>query len=478
MKMLIGGQKKDSGNNKVLKIINPATQELLDTVPNSSEEDLELALNYAVKGKKEWGETPLYKRSKILLAFAEKVREHKEELSELLSKETGKTIKEAVTEINAVQHIFRNFIEQANHLYGITIPDSQPGGEKDIIFTRREPLGVIVCIIPFNFPASTYAYKVAPALAMGNSVIVKPPSDNPMTLIRMTELLLECGVPANAVQVVTGSGSMVGKYLVESNKTDAVSLTGSTSVGVETAKSAAANLHHVFLELGGNDAMIIFEDGDIDLAVKDAVMARTTNAGQICIASKRFIVQNSIKDKFIKLLMEKLDNLNVGDPLDPKSDMGCLINEDAANNVKKQLELTIQQGAKCIYGGNIINKTFFQPTILDGVTPEMDIAKDMEVFGPVFPIIGFDTEEEAIDIHNSTIYGLNGGIITNDINKAMRIADKLECGEVVLNGSGRYRHPDIAFGGYKMSGLGREGVSTTLEELTQIKTIVMKGILN
>lgn len=478
MKMLIGGQEKDAHDNKTINIINPATQELMDTVPAASEEDLDSALEHSSKGKKIWRETPLHERSKILLKFSEKIGECKEELSELLCRETGKAIKEARAEINLVPNIFRSFIEGANHLYGITIPDSQPGGENDVIFTRREPLGTVICIIPFNFPASTYAYKVAPALAVGNSVIIKPPSDNPLTLIRMTELLLECGVPGDAAQIVTGNGSVVGKHLVGSPKADAVSLTGSTAVGIETAKTAAANLHHVFLELGGNDAMIIFEDADIELAVANAVMARTTNAGQICIATKRFIVQNSIKDAFTKLLIEKLSKLKIGDPLDPKSDMGCLINENAADKVKGQIELTVRQGARCIYGGNIFNKTFFEPAVLDGVTSEMDIAKDMEVFGPVFPIIGFDTGEEAVAIHNSSVYGLNGGIMTRDISKALKIANKLECGGVVINGTGRYRHPDIAFGGYKMSGLGREGVSATLEELTQVKTIILKGILS
>lgn len=477
MKILIGGHKKDSVSGESINIINPATQQIIDTVPDSSAQDADIVLEHATIGKRIWGETPLHKRSAILLSHAEKINLHKEELAELLCRETGKTIKEARTEIGTAINVFKSFVEGANHLYGITLPDSQPGGENDIIFTRREPLGVIVCVIPFNFPASTYAYKVAPALAVGNSVIIKPPSDNPLTLIRMTELLLECGVPGDAAQIITGSGAVVGNYLVSSPKIDAVSLTGSTSVGILTLKAAASNLKRVFLELGGNDAMIIFDDGDIDLAVTNSVMARTTNAGQICIATKRLIVQNTIKDEFTKLLVKKLKGLTVGDPLDPKSDMGCLINEKEANKVKSQVDLTIEQGAKCIYGGNIFNKTFFEPTVLTEVTPEMDIAKDMEVFGPVFPIIGFDTAEEAIEIHNSTSYGLNGGIISNDISKAMKAASRLECGSVVLNGTGRYRHPDIAFGGYKMSGLGREGVSTTLEELTQVKTIVMKGIL-
>ena len=477
MKMLIGGQKRESLDGKVINIFNPANGELIDTVPDSSSNDLDLLLEHSLKGKKIWGGTPLHERSKILLNFIDKVSLHIDELAELLCKETGKNIKEARLEVGLVPVIFRRFLEAANHMYGITLPDSQPGGEKDVIFTRREALGTILCIIPFNFPASTYAYKVAPALATGNSVIVKPPSDNPLTLIRLTELLVESGVPGDALQIATGSGSVVGKYLVASPHIDGVSLTGSTAVGIETAKQAAANLHHVFLELGGNDAMIVYGDGDISLAVQEATMARTTNCGQICIATKRFIVQNSVKDEFIKQLVTKLKSLKIGDPMDSSCDMGCLINEAAAVKVKEQVDHTLNQGAKCVLGGNIINKAFFEPTVLDNVSADMDIARDMEVFGPVFPVIGFDTLEEAVEIHNASVYGLNGGIITKDTSKAMKTAYQLECGTVVLNGNGRYRHPDIAFGGYKMSGIGREGVSSTLEELTQVKTIVMKGIL-
>lgn len=477
MKMLIGGQKKDSPGGRTIDILNPATQKLIDTVPDSSIEDLDLALKHSLNGKKIWGGTPLHERSKILLKFIDKISEHVDELAELLCKETGKPIKEAKAEVGLVPVIFRRFLEGANHLYGITLPDNQQGGENDIIYTRREPLGTVVCIIPFNFPASTYAYKVAPALSTGNSVIVKPPSDNPLTLIKITELLAECGVPGDALQIVTGSGSVVGKYLVGSSEIDAVSLTGSTAVGIETAKQAAANLHRVFLELGGNDAMIIYEDADMELALQNAIMARTTNSGQICIATKRFIVQNSIRENFTKQLVERLKKLKIGDPINPESEMGCLINEKAALEVKRQVEYTVGQGAKCLCGGNIINRTFFEPTVLTDVTPDMDIAKDMEVFGPVFPVIGFDTMDEAIEIHNSSVYGLNGGIMTHDISKALKTAYRIECGSVVLNGTGRYRHPDIAFGGYKMSGIGREGVSATLEELTQVKTIIMKGIL-
>ena len=477
MKMFIGGQQTDAADQKVIEIINPATFEVIDTVPNANIEDLECSLNYAQEGKCEWSNTPLYKRSNILLKYVAKVNEHSEELAEILCKETGKTIKNSLQEIKSIAGIITSFVERANHLYGISMPDNFIGTENDVVFTRREPLGVVLCVIPFNYPASTFAYKVAPALAVGNAVIIKPPSDNPLTIMRLTELLIEAGVPGNAAQVVTGSGSKVGKYLVGSHKIDAVSLTGSTDVGIDTAKAAAQNLHKLHLELGGNDAIIICEDADIDLAVKEVIASRITNAGQICIATKRIIIQKTIKEDFTKKLIDKISNLKVGDPLDPSTDIGCLINEKAAIEVENQVNHTIKQGAKCIYGGKRFSRTFFEPTILTEITSDMDVAKDMEIFGPVFSIIEFDDIDEAINIHNSTRYGLNGGIMTRDISKAMKTAVKLQCGEVVINGAGYYRNPAIAFGGYKMSGIGREGASATLEELTQVKTIIMKRIL-
>lgn len=478
MKMIIGGQKKDAQNGAVMDIFNPANGQLVDTVPQATLEDVASALEHALTGKKVWRNTPLHERAEILLKFAAKVSEEKEALAQLLCEEMGKPIKEARMEIGAVVNVFKSFVSGANHLYGITLPDNNPGAENDVIFTKREPLGVVACIIPFNFPASTFAYKVAPALIVGNAVITKPPSDNPLTLIRLTELLLEAGVPSDVIQIVTGSGSTVGNYLVNNPNINAISLTGSTAVGIQTLKTSADHMHRVFLELGGNDAVIILEDADIELAVNEAILSRTTNAGQICIATKRFIIHRSVKEAFVTRLVERLETLKIGNPADPETDMGCLINEKEAQKIKEQVEYTLAQGAKCVYGGKLFDKTFFEPTVLVDVTPEMDIAKDMEVFGPVFPIIEFDTIEEAIAIHNTSSYGLNGAIISQDMKAMMKIAEQLECGSVIFNGNTRYRHPHIAFGGYKMSGLGREGVTSTLEELTQVKTYIMKGILS
>lgn len=477
MQMIIGGQKADSANGKVSEIFNPATQELLDTVPVATNEDIERCLDIAQEGKKIWAETPLHERSRILLKYADVLESHKDELATLQSKEMGKPYSQCAFEVDVATMLFRGFVERAKHLYGETIPDCQPGTEKDILFTRREPLGVVGCILPFNYPTELFAHKVTPALVTGNAVVVKPSSDNPLIIIRLVELLIECGIPGSVAQVITGSGAMVGKAWGNSKKIDAISLTGSTEAGINVIKDSAANLHRITLELGGNDPMIIFADGDLDLAVNEAFSGRIWNTGQTCCACKRFLVQKSIVEDFANKLKARLEKTVKGDILNPQTEIGCLINENAAKTVEEQVSHTVQQGAKCFYGGQRYNKTFFEPTILLDVTPEMDVAKDLEIFGPVFPIIAFETAEDAITIANNTKYGLCAGVITSDINKGLKTMSKINTGTVVINGSGFYRQLDHQFGGYKMSGIGREGISCTLEEMTQVKTYVLKGIL-
>lgn len=475
--MIIKGKKQTAKRGKEIQILNPATGELLDTVPEADEEDIDEIITIANEGKNIWADTPLHQRSEILRRFIEIVTDQKQELAVLLSKETGKIVRESLAEVDTLIRVFRGYIEKANHFYGKTMPDCQPGFEKDIIFTKREPLGVMVLIIPFNYPIDLFSHKAAPALITGNAIIVKPSSENPLAIGKLVECLLEAGVPDTAVQLITGRGAVVGKYLVSNEGIDGVSLTGSTYAGVEIAKNCAEHLHRFFLELGGNDGLIVFEDADVDLAVKEAIHSRISNAGQTCCASKRFIVQNSIVDEFTTKLIEELKTIQIGNPLDPKTDMGCLISKRAALEVKDQVDDTIKQNARCLYGGNIISGAFFEPTVLGGVSPEMDIAKDLEIFGPVFPIISFAAEEEAIQIVNNSMYGLMGGVITQDINRGIRVASKMKSGGIVINGAGNYRPLEIPFGGYKMSGLGREGISYTLEEMTQVKSYILKKIL-
>jgi len=473
--MIIGGEKITPKDGREIKVLNPATQELIDTVPDATQEEIDLCLENAQKGKKEWGLMPLYERTAILKKCAEALMAHKEELATLLCKETGKPIFQAEIDIDDTVGKLIGHAERANHLYTEVISNSQPGTENDIVFTRREPWGVVVCIVPYNYPLILGMQKIAPALAAGNAVIAKPSSENPLALIRMVELMLECGVPANAFQVVTGRGSTVGKWLIQTSKIDAVSLTGSTKTGVDIAQYSAPYLHSVHLELGGNDAMVIFDDADLNVVINEA-MTRTWNAGQTCMAPKRFIVQKGIKEAFVEGLVGALKSIAIGNPLDRDTYMGCLISEGAAITVEEQVNRTIQQGAKCIYGGKR-NGAFFEPTVLVDVLPEMDIAKDEEVFGPVFPIIEFSTEEEAVNIANNTIYGLSGSVFSTDIAKALKTASAMESGSIVINGSGFYINSEYPFGGYKMSGLGREGICCGVEEMTQIKTYALKSIL-
>ncbi|MCI8660125.1 MAG: aldehyde dehydrogenase [Lachnospiraceae bacterium] len=477
MQMIINGKRTDSSDGKTMNVYNPATNQVIDTVPVATKEDVDYAVDCAVAGQKIWGSVPLYKRGPIVEKYVELVKAHKEELARMESEEVGKTIPEAANEINNVIAFFTGFLEKAKHEYEESYPvGMEPNTEERMQIVIREPVGVIACIIPYNFPVSLFTHKVAPALVAGNSVVVKPASDCPRTLIRLCELLVEAGFPDGTVNIVTGKGSEVGAWLVGNGKLGSVSLTGSTAVGAKIAALAGQNITPVTLELGGNDPFIVCDDADVDMAVHEAVLGRLVNAGQICVASKRFIIHNSVKEEFISKLVEKVSAYVIGDPSDPKTQMGCLINEEAAKKVDRQVKRCVDQGARLLYGGER-NGAFYTPTVLVDVTKEMDIMRDEEVFGPVFPIIGFDTVEEAIEIANNTMYGLSSGVCSRDIGKAIKIARRIEAGTVVINGGGRLRSREMPFGGRKKSGIGAEGVSCTLREVTAPKNIILKNIL-
>lgn len=476
MKMLFRGILTDAKDEKTIDVVNPATGEFIDTIPNATEDDLKLCVDIALEGKKIWRWTPLHERSMLVNKYADAILEHREELSELLSRELGKPITESEGEVDVTAYIIKCFVERARHIYGNVLPDNEAGQDQNLIFTKKEPLGVIATIIPFNYPLGLLAFKIAPALVMGNAVIVKPASSTPLSCLRMVEIAVEAGIPPEVVQSVTGSGSTVGRWLSQNPNINAISCTGGTEVGIDILKNAASTMKRVFVELGGNDALIICHDADLDVAVAESIIGRLTNNGQICSGSKRYIVHNSVKDAFAEKLIERLRKVKIGDPMARDTEVGCLASEKNAAEVIRQVELTISQGAKCLYGGNKIKTSFVEPTVLMDVTTQMDVGLDMEIFGPVFPIIGFDDINDAIRIANSSKYGLQGGVITENPSLGLYVAERLECGAVVVNGTGHWRHIDQPFGGYKMSGIGREGVSETLEEMCQTKTYVMKNI--
>ena len=467
-----------SQQREPISVINPANGALIDTIPDMVEEDVDLAVATARAAFPDWARRSQWQRSGLIEKFLLLVEAEKEDLARLLSDETGKPMAEAIGETGACLLITKGYCERANHMYGNCLPrgDEVLGNINDVVFTRREPIGVFGCVIPFNFPLAMFAHKVIPALVVGNTIVLKPPSDCPLTLLRLVHCLYRAGVPEVTVQVVTGRGSgAAGNYLASHPGLNAISMTGSEKVGTAIYQKAAANLTRVFLELGANDAFIVLNDADLDLAVQEALASRLLFAGQVCCGSKRFLVQRGCLSAFLEKLEVALHQVKMGDPKAPDTTMGCLISEKAAREVEEQVAHTIRQGAVCLYGGHR-HGAFFEPTILTGITSEMDVATDMEIFGPVFSVIPVASPQEAVDIANSSRYGLSGAVFSSNVALALSVAQQLETATVAINGGTDCRTPELAFGGYKKSGIGREGISRTLDEMTQEKNFVMKGV--
>ena len=476
MKMLIGGKERDSSDGLTVDNINPATGEVIDKTPFATADDVEETIANAVEGQREWAAIPFHKRMEILERFVALIQENEQRIAETMSEEGGKPIYQALGEVGRVKDAFRLYMAEARTMYGKSIPlNSEPRGLGDVCFTVYEPLGVIAAICAFNFPGVLFSHKAAAALCAGNSVIIKPATDTPRATMMMTKLLLEAGVPGNAAQCITGSGAIVGDMLVEDKRVAGVTLTGSTRVGVSVAKRCAEQLKPYSLELGGNDPLVIMDDTPVDEAVEQAIGGRIANAGQICCSSKRFIVQNSIKDEFTKKLADRLSKMRLGDPLDKYTEVGPVINEKAANTIVEQIWRAVDQGAKVVCGGNRYG-CFVTPTVLADVPKDSDVATNEEIFGPVFPVIGFDTVEEAIEIANNSCYGLSSGILTKNTKTGMRFALGVDAGGVVVGGNGNYRLTQQPFNGHKMSGVGSEGTMYTLHEMVKVKTIVLKNV--
>lgn len=473
--MLIDGQWTSSSSGATKPSANPATGEVLGSAPVATRDDVERALDAARAGQKEWASLSQQRRGEILRHAADLFGERQEEIARSVTAEMGKPIGMARAEAAEIPALLRLAASAADVMAGETVIDqnAEGGSIGDLAFTKIEPLGVVACIGPFNFPVSTLTFKTAPALAVGNAVIIKAPSDVALTVLRYAEILNEAGFPRGAVQALSGSGADMGEWLVATDKIDAVSFTGSTNVGSKLVEYSAPYFHHMLLEMGGNDPLIITEDADLDAAVAQS-MCRMANAGQICCITKRFIVHNAIKDRYIQALAEAVGSIKVGDPADESSMMGCLVSERAAKEVISQVEETVAAGARLVCGGTR-EGAYVSPTVLD-CTREMPIASDLEVFGPVWAVVGFDSDEEAIEIANQSVYGLNGGVIAGTLERGISIASRIESGTVVCNGEGSFRNPKHAFGGYKRSGVGREGIADLMREFTQRKTLVVRGI--
>ena len=478
MKMIINGKQVDASDKSVMEIVNPYTGKVIDTVPNATEKDVDTAVKLAHKAFPAWAEVPLTQKVDLLKKFLDLVDTNKQDLAMTLCKETGKPITQALAEIGNIRIGFEGFMERAKHIYGEVIPFGQEAGnDKTLQFTLREPVGVVAAIIPFNFPCDLFDQKVAPSLLAGNTVVVKPPHQNPLTLIKLVDLLHQAGVPKNVIHVVTGEGPKSGNALASHPLVHKITFTGSTAVGVKTYMNAASHLAHISLELGGNDAFIVLNDADLDLAVEEMVWGRMYNNGQVCCASKRFLVHKDVVDKFVSKAKARLNKLVVGDPTKKNTEMSCLVTEAAAKTVEQQIKNVVAQGGKLVCGGKR-KGAYIPPTIITNIPKTADVAKDDEIFGPVVSVIPFSTVKEAIQIANASNYGLCGCVFTQNIKTAFNVVKQLECGGTVINGASFFRSFEMPFGGYKFSGIGTEGVMSTFNEVTKIKTITLKNILN
>jgi lactaldehyde dehydrogenase len=478
MKMLIDSEWVEASDKNWQDIRNPGTGEVIDKIPLATLQDAEKALKAAQKGKEAMGRLPAHKRSAILFHIAESIEAKKAKLSELLARENGKPIQQTREEIAAAIRIYRGFAEEAKRILGRVVPmDAVPGQERHLAFTIRQPLGVVAAIIPFNYPVELCAHKDGAALAAGNAVIVKPPMDCPLTLLEIANLMEEAGLPKSAHQVITGPGRLIGEFLASSQGIQMITVTGSTEVGIKISQLAARNLKKVHLELGGNDATIICADADLEKAAEAVVLGRLARGnGQICCAVKRILVDAQVYNSFAEILTKKAKVLKVGDQLNEDTDVGPLINEEASKKVEMAIIDAVKAGAKLRTGGNR-NNAFIEPTVLTDVPPNVELFRE-ETFGPVAPLVAFKDIDEAIEMANDTIYGLQAAIFTQDISRAFDIAYRLEAGGVIINWSSAIRVESLPFGGIKMSGHGREGLLDTIDDMTEQKVILVHDALS
>jgi acyl-CoA reductase-like NAD-dependent aldehyde dehydrogenase len=478
MKMLIDGKWMEAADGKWHEVRNPGTGEVIDRVPLATLEDAQKALEAAQLGKEAMKKCPAHERSAILARIAKAMEDNKEALSVLLAQENGKPIQQTREEIVASIRIFQGFAEEAKRILGRTVPmDAVPGQERHFAVTIRQPLGVVAAIVPFNYPVELYAHKAAPALAAGNAVITKPPSDCPLTLLKLAELMEEAGLPRAAHQVITGPGALIGDFLARSTGIQMVTITGSTPVGIRISELAAKHLKKVHLELGGNDATIICADADLEKGAEAVVLGRLARGnGQICCAVKRIFVESSVYDQFADLLTKKAKSLKLGDQMEEDTDVGPLTSEAAAEQVEALIQDAVKSGAMLRTGGGRTG-AFVEPTVLTDVPIEVELFRE-ETFGPVAPLVAFNDIDEAIRLANDSPYGLQAAVFTKDISRAFDMAYRLEAGGVIVNWSSALRVESLPFGGIKMTGKGREGLHDTIDEMTEQKVIFFHDALS
>jgi aldehyde dehydrogenase (NAD+) len=475
-KLLINGEWVDALSGKTFETINPATGEVLAHVAEADAADVDRAVKAARAAfGHRWGEAKPTLRTRILLAVADLIEQHRDELAQLESLDNGKPIFESRNiDIPAAAETFRYYAGWPTKIYG----ETNPADPVFFSYTLREPVGVCGQIIPWNFPLLMAAWKLGPALACGNTVILKPAEQTPLSALRLGELLLEAGVPKGVVNILPGFGPTAGGAIAAHPGIDKVAFTGSTEVGREILKASAGNLKRVSLELGGKSPNIVFTDADQDAATVGALTGIFFNQGQVCCAGSRLFVQERLYDEFTDKVSALAQQVKLGAPLDPETRMGPLVSREQYDRVKGYLEIGKKEGARAKTGGEVategeLRKGYYvKPTVFTGVRNSMRIAQE-EIFGPVVAAIPFKDENDAVLQGNDTMYGLAAGVWTNDVSKAHKVARALKAGTVWVN---CYNEMEATapFGGYKQSGFGRELGKHSLELYTQIKQVWLK----
>ena len=474
LRMMIGGESVDAADGQTFEIVNPATGSVIATAPLGGKTDVDRAVEAAQKAfddPKGWATWAAGKRGRTLAKFASLIKAKTDELAWLETRNTGKPITSSRGETVGASLVFDYYAGAANKVFGQTIPVSKPG----LDLTLREPIGVVGLIVPWNFPLLMASWKLGPALAAGNTCILKPASLSPMTALRIGELALEAGIPAGVLNVVTGPGGSAGAAIAAHPGIGKVAFTGETTTGQEIMRLASNNVKKVSLELGGKSPNVVYADADIERFAAESPYSVFDNCGQDCCARSRIFVERSVHEQVVELFAAATRKVKVGDPTDEATEVGTLVSFKQRDRVKDYIEIGLGEGANLVVGGvapedeALKDGAYLMPAVFDGATNDMRIARE-EIFGPVVTVIPFDTEAEAIRLANATPYGLSGSVWSRDIGKALRTAKGIQAGVLSINSNSSV-HTEAPFGGYKMSGIGRELGMSAIELYTEVKNI-------
>jgi acyl-CoA reductase-like NAD-dependent aldehyde dehydrogenase len=467
MKIFLAGNWVDKASK--IEVRNPFDNSVIDTVPKADGGDVEKTLAFAERGAKVMAKLSSYERWKVLRKAADTMAARNEELGQLISKEEGKIIAEGRGEANRAVETMMASAEEAKRLHGETVPlDADPTGSRKLGFTLRVPCGVVAAIAPFNFPLNLVCHKVGPALAAGNSVIIKPASDTPLSALRLTEILLESGLPPEGIQCITGAGGEIGDTIVKDRRVRKITFTGSREVGDRICRMAG--IKKVTMELGSNSPLIIMPDADLDKVAAAVAVTGYGNAGQTCISTQRVLTAKKVYGDFLGVLKPKVEALTIGNQLDEKSKVGPMVKESEAVRVESWINEAVAAGARLVAGGGR-RGAIYTPAVVADVDPEMRISRD-ELFGPAVAVTPFNAIDDAIALANDSVYGLSAGIFTENVEWAMKFAREAEAGNLHVNWGPQWRVDLMPYGGLKDSGFGKEGPRYAVEEMTDLKMVI------